>query len=63
MQRFGTIGCRVGGRTYEITTHRSEVYVPGSRKPARASSRRTSAEALARRDFTVNAMARELPDR
>jgi poly(A) polymerase len=59
-QRFGTIGCRVGGTTYEITTHRAEVYVPESRKPAVVFSTDV-AEDLARRDFTINAMAREVP--
>jgi hypothetical protein len=32
-ERFGTIGCRIGGVEYEITTHRAEVYRPESRKP------------------------------
>ncbi len=32
--RFGTIGCKIGGRTFEITTHRAEAYAEGSRKPA-----------------------------
>ena len=32
-ERFGTIGARIGGRAYEITTFRSESYDPGSRKP------------------------------
>ena len=32
-KRFGTIGLRGGGRVYEITTHRAEVYRPDSRKP------------------------------
>ena len=59
-ERFGTIGCRVGDRTYEITTHRSDRYESGSRKPV---VRFTSAleTDLARRDFTVNAMALRLP--
>ena len=61
-KRFGTIGARRGGRTYEITTHRAEAYVPDSRKPEVAFS--TSIESdLSRRDFTVNAMALRLcPD-
>ena len=32
-ERFGTIGCRIGNRPYEITTHRAESYGDGSRKP------------------------------
>ena len=32
-RRFGTVGARHQGRTYEITTHRAEVYRPDSRKP------------------------------
>lgn len=59
--RFGTVGSRFGDRTYEITTHRAEVYVPDSRKPHVVFSTDVT-EDLARRDFTVNAMARELPD-
>src|SRR6202789_3402784 len=31
--RFGTIGCRRGGRLFEITTFRAEGYVPDSPKP------------------------------
>jgi poly(A) polymerase len=60
-ERFGTIGCRIGERSYEITTHRGDVYVPDSRKPAVTYSD-TIEHDLARRDFTVNAMAAELPD-
>jgi poly(A) polymerase len=60
-ERFGTIGCMVGQRTFEITTHRTDRYESGSRKPM---VRFTSAieSDLARRDFTVNAMAVRLPD-
>ena len=58
-RRFGTIGARRGSRTFEITTHRAEAYVPDSRKPEVAFS--TSIESdLSRRDFTVNAMALRL---
>jgi poly(A) polymerase len=59
-RRFGTIGCRAGGRTYEITTHRAEVYQPGSRKPDVVFGDDVETD-LSRRDFTVNAMALELP--
>jgi poly(A) polymerase len=60
-KRFGTIGCRWHGRTYEITTHRGEQYTPDSRKPAVTFGRDVEAD-LARRDFTVNAMALKLPE-
>ncbi len=60
-KRFGTIGCRVGRRTYEITTHRAEAYRPDSRKPDVTFGDDVETD-LSRRDFTVNAMALELPD-
>ena len=57
---FGTVGLRKGSTVVEITTYRSEHYVPESRKPA--VSYGTSLEGdLARRDFTINAMAARLP--
>ena len=59
-ERFGTIGARVGERHFEITTFRSESYDPNSRKPDVAFSTAVEAD-LSRRDFTVNAMAIELP--
>lgn len=58
-ERFGTIGCRIGGQDYEITTHRAEAYEPDSRKPTVAFADRID-EDLSRRDFTVNAMALEV---
>ena len=55
-ERFGTIGAMFGDEQVEITTYRSESYTPGSRKPEVQFG--TSLEAdLARRDFTINAMA------
>jgi poly(A) polymerase len=59
--RFGTIGCRIDGRIYEITTHRAEAYRPDSRKPDVVFADAVEAD-LSRRDFTVNAMALSLPD-
>lgn len=57
---FGTIGARIGGETFEITTYRSDQYDGETRKPAVEFG--TSLEAdLTRRDFTVNAMALRLP--
>jgi poly(A) polymerase len=58
-ERFGTIGCQKGGRTFEITTHRAEAYAPDSRKP-KVEFGDAIEEDLARRDFTVNAMALRL---
>ncbi|WP_148574130.1 CCA tRNA nucleotidyltransferase [Nocardioides caldifontis] len=59
-REFGTIGCRKGGWTIEITTYRSDTYEPTSRKPEVAYG--TSLEGdLGRRDFTVNAMAVAVP--
>ncbi len=59
-ERFGTIGARVGDRDVEVTTHRGEHYDPRSRKPV-VSFGHELREDLSRRDFTVNAMAIELP--
>jgi len=57
---FGTVGLRKGRVVVEITTYRSEHYLPESRKPA-VSYGTSLEEDLARRDFTVNAMAARLP--
>ena len=59
-KRFGTIGARRGSTTVEITTHRAESYDRGSRKPHVRFSDDVAMD-LSRRDFTVNAMAIELP--
>jgi poly(A) polymerase len=59
---FGTIGARLGSWQLEITTFRSESYDPASRKPDVAYGD-SLVEDLARRDFTVNAMALVLPSR
>ncbi len=59
-ERFGTIGARRGGRRVEITTHRTERYRPGSRKPDVTFADAIRAD-LSRRDFTINSMAVELP--
>ena len=57
---FGTVGLRKGNTLYEITTYRSEQYGRTSRKPdVRYGT--SLEEDLARRDFTVNAMAARLP--
>ena len=59
-KRFGTIGAVISGRRFEITTHRAEAYDPESRKPAVEFGDDVVTD-LSRRDFTVNAMALELP--
>jgi poly(A) polymerase len=58
--RFGTVGAIRGEHRLEITTYRTESYDPGSRKPE-VSYGDSLAGDLARRDFTVNAMAVRLP--
>ena len=60
-ERFGTIGLRMAGRDYEITTFRAESYDPDSRKPE-VSFGDTLEVDLSRRDFTVNAMALSVPE-
>lgn len=60
-ERFGTIGCKRGEWTFEITTHRAEAYTPDSRKPEVRFADVVETD-LSRRDFTVNAMALALPD-
>jgi poly(A) polymerase len=58
--RFGTIGTILGGdgkrREVQVTTFRGEVYVNGSRKPRVTFGKDLQAD-LARRDFSINAMA------
>jgi len=58
--RFGTVGVRKGDRKCEITTYRTEVYEAGSRKPEVSFGDSLDAD-LARRDFTMNALAIRLP--
>jgi poly(A) polymerase len=60
-QRFGTVGCRVDGIDFEITTFRAEVYRTDSRKPEVSFSDDIDTD-LSRRDFTINAMALRLPE-
>jgi poly(A) polymerase len=57
---FGTIGLRRRDEIFEITTYRSESYEPRSRKPDVKYGTSLVAD-LARRDFTINAMAARLP--
>jgi poly(A) polymerase len=57
--RFGTVGTFLEDlprRQIQITTYRGEVYVNGSRKP-RVTFGKDLLDDLARRDFSINAMA------
>ena len=55
-ERFGTIGAEVDGYAVEVTTYRSDLYTEGSRHP-QVSFGKSLEEDLARRDFTINAVA------
>jgi poly(A) polymerase len=57
---FGTLGMRKGDTVFEITTYRSDKYRPDKRQPEVTYGRSLEAD-LARRDFTVNAIAARLP--
>ncbi len=61
-ERFGTIGAHVEGYDIEITTHRADAYDKHSRKPLVQFGDNIQDD-VARRDFTINAMALSLPDR
>ena len=60
-EAFGTIAAVRGQNTVEVTTFRSEIYREESRKPHVEFSDSLTDD-LARRDFTVNAMALALPE-
>jgi tRNA nucleotidyltransferase (CCA-adding enzyme) len=55
--RFGTVSVRMNGRLFEVTTFRSEAGYSDGRHPDRVSFVGDIREDLARRDFTINAMA------
>jgi poly(A) polymerase len=55
-EKFGTIGGVFDDLQVEVTTYRAEAYQPGSRKPEVAFGR-SLLDDLARRDFTINAIA------
>jgi poly(A) polymerase len=59
-ERFGTVGAEKDGVHLEVTTYRGDVYRPESRKPTVTFAERIEDD-LARRDFTINAMALQLP--
>ncbi len=56
---FGTVAAKKGDSTVEVTTYRSETYDPESRNPDVDFGNSIERD-LARRDFTINAMALEL---
>ncbi len=58
-EKFGTIGAIWDGTHVEITTYRGEQYETGSRKP-RVEFSAMLKDDLARRDFTINAVAEEI---
>src|ERR687887_211772 len=60
--KFGTISATMEGNTIHVTTYRGERYNPRSRKPE-VTFGVSLEEDLARRDFTINAMAQEVRTR
>ncbi len=56
-EKHGTVGVVCGGGVVEITTYRTESTYSDSRHPDQVGFVRSLEEDLARRDFTVNAMA------
>ena len=60
--RFGTVSASCGDAHIEITTYRADTYTRGSRHPS-VDFGQTIESDLARRDFTVNAIAVRVPDR
>ena len=65
-KEYGTVGARMAEGSaewvVEVTTYRADAYVAGSRKPEVRFGDSLEGD-LVRRDFTVNAMAVELPSR
>jgi poly(A) polymerase len=55
-ERFGTIVAKVEDYEIDVTTYRSDLYTEGSRHP-QVSFGESLEEDLARRDFTINAVA------
>jgi len=55
-ERFGTIVAKVDGYEVDVTTYRSDLYTEGSRHPE-VRFGESLEEDLARRDFTINAVA------
>lgn len=55
--RFGTVVVRIGAREIEVTTYRIEADYSDHRRPDTIAFTESLREDLARRDFTMNAMA------
>ncbi len=55
-KKYGTVGFKADGRLVEVTTFRSEVYPDDTRRPEVVFLDDLAAD-LARRDFTINAIA------
>jgi len=55
--RFGTVEIDVGGATYQVTTYRHDGTYSDHRRPDEVVFGERLDDDLARRDFTVNAMA------
>jgi poly(A) polymerase len=60
--KFGTVGALKGDTRVEITTFREEIYERADRKPLVTFGKDVHTD-LSRRDFTINAMAIQLPKR
>jgi tRNA nucleotidyltransferase (CCA-adding enzyme) len=60
--RFGTVAVRRGGREYQITTFRTDHDYADFRRPHRVEFGSSIDLDLARRDFTMNALAWGAPD-
>lgn len=57
--RFGTVGVHRGGQLYEVTTYRVEAGYSDARHPDQVEFVNRLEDDLARRDFTINALALE----
>lgn len=55
--QFGTVGVKISDDIYEVTTFRSEKGYKDHRHPDKVTWGKTIEEDLARRDFTINAIA------
>jgi len=57
-KKFGTVGFKIEGCKVEVTTFRAESYVDDTRRP-QVEFLTDLSDDLSRRDFTINAMARD----
>lgn len=58
---FGTVGVKINGTVYEVTTFRADTYRDGSRHPSVVYSK-TLKDDLERRDFTMNALVLDVDE-